>query len=109
MLRDERFVIVPTIVAITNLPRVRPRKLPKLASLSLGAALSISHRSALRGFADKGDAMYKSLMETDFILALTIAFAVVLIVVGAIARTLRWVATAHVDKANEPPPVTKSI
>jgi hypothetical protein len=53
--------------------------------------------------------MYRSLMETDFILALTIAFAAVLIVVGAIARALRWVATAHIDKANEPPPVTKSI
>jgi hypothetical protein len=53
--------------------------------------------------------MYKSLMETDFILALTIAFAAVLIVFGAIARALRWIATAHIDKANERPPVIKSI
>ena len=29
MLRDECFLIARTIVAITDLPRVRPRKLPK--------------------------------------------------------------------------------
>src|ERR1700722_20054036 len=65
MLRDERFIISRAIVAITNLPRVRPRKLPRLASLSLGAALSISHRSPFGDSPHKGDTMYKSLMETD--------------------------------------------
>lgn len=52
MLRDERFIIAGTIVAITDLPRVRLRKLPKLASLSLGEALSLSHRSAYRDSSD---------------------------------------------------------
>ena len=46
--------------------------------------------------------MYKSLIETDFLLALTLAFATVLIVVGVIARALRWFATAHDNKPNAP-------
>ena len=57
----------------------------------------------------KGDTMYKSLVETDFILALTLAFATVLIVAGVIARTVRWAARAHTDKAEALPPVIKSI
>ena len=39
--------------------------------------------------------MYKSLIETDSPLALTVAFAAVLTVVGVIARALRWAARAH--------------
>jgi hypothetical protein len=42
--------------------------------------------------------MYKSLMETDFLLALTLAFATVLIMAGVIARAIRWFATAHSNK-----------
>ena len=52
--------------------------------------------------------MYKSIIQTDLILVLTVAFAAVLIVVGVIARALRWVITAHADKANERPSVAKS-
>ena len=48
--------------------------------------------------------MYKSLIETDFILALTVAFASVLIVVGVIARAIRWGVTAHNTKSNPRPP-----
>jgi len=44
--------------------------------------------------------MYKSIVETDFVLALTIAFTTVLIVAGVIARAVRWVATAHNIKSN---------
>jgi hypothetical protein len=108
-LRDERFVIVRTIVAITDLPRVCPRKLPKLASLSLGEALSLSHRSACRDSPDKGDTMYKSLVETDSPIALTVAFAAVLTVVGVIARALRWAARAPTNKSNTRPPFAESI
>ena len=54
ILQDARFVVARAIVAITDLPRVCPRKLPKLASLSLGEALSLSHRSARRVLPDKG-------------------------------------------------------
>lgn len=54
MLHDERFVIAHPIMAITDLPRVRPRKLTKLASLSLREALSLSHRNAYRDSPDKG-------------------------------------------------------
>ena len=57
----------------------------------------------------QGDAMYKSIIQTDLILVLTVAFAAVLIVVGVIARTLRWIITAHTDKANARPPFAKSI
>ena len=38
----------------TNSPRVRPRKLPKLASLSLGEALPFSHGNARRDSSDTG-------------------------------------------------------
>ncbi len=48
--------------------------------------------------------MYKSIVETDFVLALTVAFASVLIVAGVIARAVRWVATAHNTKSNARPP-----
>ena len=44
--------------------------------------------------------MYKSIIQTDLILVLTVAFSAVLIVAGVIARALRWVITAHTDKAN---------
>jgi hypothetical protein len=44
--------------------------------------------------------MYKSLVETDFLLALTLAFATVLIMVGVIARAIRWFATAYNNKPN---------
>ena len=46
--------------------------------------------------------MYKSIVETDFVLALTIAFTTVLIVAGVIARAVRWVATD--TKSNARPP-----
>jgi hypothetical protein len=52
--------------------------------------------------------MYKSIVETDFVLALTIAFTTVLIVAGVIARAVRWVATAHNAKSNARPPSTDS-
>jgi hypothetical protein len=52
--------------------------------------------------------MYKSIIETDLILVLTVAFAAVLVVVGVIARALRWAITAHTDKANARPPFAKS-
>ncbi len=52
--------------------------------------------------------MYKSIIQTDLILVLTVAFSAVLIVAGVIARALRWVITAHTDKANERPPFAKS-
>jgi len=48
--------------------------------------------------------MYKSIVEKDFVLALTIAFTTVLIVAGVIARAVRWVATAHNAKSNARPP-----
>ena len=51
-----------------------------------------------------GVTMYKSIVETDFVLALTIAFTTVLIVAGVIARAVRWVATAHNIKSNARPP-----
>ena len=41
-------------MTITNSPRDRPRKLPKLASLSLGEALPFSHSSARRDSSDTG-------------------------------------------------------
>jgi hypothetical protein len=53
--------------------------------------------------------MYKSLVQTDFLLALTIAFASLLAVVGVIARAIRWAARAHTDKANTRPPFVESI
>jgi len=53
--------------------------------------------------------MYKSLIETDFVLALTVAFAAVLTVVGVIARALRWAARAHTNKSNARPPFAESI
>jgi hypothetical protein len=53
--------------------------------------------------------MYKSIIQTDLILVLTVAFAAVLIAVGVIARALRWASMAHTDKANAGPPSTKSI
>ena len=48
----------------------------------------------------EGDTMYKSLVQTDFLLAMTMAFAALLTVVGIIARALRWLATAHNNKPN---------
>jgi len=39
--------------------------------------------------------MYRSLMETDAPLALTVGFAIVVFVAGAIARALRWLVTAQ--------------
>ena len=39
--------------------------------------------------------MYRSLMETDAPLALTVGFAAVVFVAGAIARALRWLITAE--------------
>lgn len=54
MWRDARFAIARTIVAITDLSRVRPRKLPMLASLSLGEAFCLPHRSAHRVSPDRG-------------------------------------------------------
>ena len=53
--------------------------------------------------------MYKSLIETDFLLALTVAFAAVLTVVGVIARALRWAAGAHSHKSDARPPFAESI
>jgi hypothetical protein len=53
--------------------------------------------------------MYKSLIENDSLLALTVAFASVLIVVGVIARALRWAATAHKNKSIARPPFAESI
>jgi hypothetical protein len=46
--------------------------------------------------------MYKSLVETDFLLALTLAFATVLIVLGIIARAIRWFAMVLYNKSNAP-------
>lgn len=57
----------------------------------------------------KGDIMYKSLIETDFLLGVTVAFAAVLTVVGVIARALRWAAGAHSNKSDARPPFAKSI
>ena len=57
----------------------------------------------------EGDTMYKSLVETDFVLALTIAFAAVLILAGVIARALRWAARTHTSKSNARPPFAESI
>jgi hypothetical protein len=37
--------------------------------------------------------MYKLLIETDASVALTVAFAAVVFVAGAVARALRWLAT----------------
>jgi hypothetical protein len=48
----------------------------------------------------EGAAMYKSLVHTDLLLALTLAFAALLIVVRIIARAIRWIATAHDNKPN---------
>jgi hypothetical protein len=53
--------------------------------------------------------MYKSLIENDSLLALTVAFASVLFVVGVIARALRWAATTHKNKSNARPPFAESI
>jgi hypothetical protein len=53
--------------------------------------------------------MYKSLVETDFVLALTVAFAAVLILAGVIARALRWAARTHTDKSNARPPFAETI
>jgi hypothetical protein len=39
--------------------------------------------------------MYRSLIETDAPLALTLGFAAVVFVAGAIARALRWLITAE--------------
>jgi hypothetical protein len=39
--------------------------------------------------------MYRSLMETDVPLALTVGFAAVVFVAGAIARAVRWLTTAE--------------
>jgi hypothetical protein len=39
--------------------------------------------------------MYKSLMQTDAPLALTVGFAAVVFVAGAIARALRWIVIAE--------------
>ena len=47
-------LLLRTIGAITDLSRVRPRKLPKLASLRLGEAVCLLHRGALRVSPDKG-------------------------------------------------------
>jgi hypothetical protein len=52
--------------------------------------------------------MYRSLIETDAALALTVAFAAVLFMVGVIARALRWLATAHTNKSNIRPPFAES-
>jgi hypothetical protein len=41
--------------------------------------------------------MYRSLVETDAPLALTVGFAAVVFVAGAIARALRWLVTAQQD------------
>jgi hypothetical protein len=53
--------------------------------------------------------MYKPLIENDSLLALTVAFASVLFIVGAIARALRWAATTHENKSNIRPPFAESI
>ena len=53
--------------------------------------------------------MYKSLIETDFLLGVTVAFAAVLTVVGVIARALRWTAGAHSSKSDARPPFAESI
>jgi hypothetical protein len=53
--------------------------------------------------------MYKSLVETDSPIALTVAFAAVLTVVGVIARALRWAARAPTNKSNTRPPFAESI
>jgi len=57
----------------------------------------------------QGDTMYKSLIENDSLLALTVAFASVLFVVGVIARALRWAAPTHKYKSNARPPFAESI
>lgn len=77
------------------MPSVCPDNLPKSANLGLDEASTRSHPRDCRGRPDNGDAMYKSLIETDSIATLIVAFAVVLVVVGATARTVRWLA---VDK-----------
>ena len=52
--------------------------------------------------------MYKSLVETDSSVALVVAFAAVLVVVGVIARAMRWFATERNNKSNRRP-FAKSI
>jgi hypothetical protein len=54
MLRDARLAITRTIVAITDLSRVRPRKLLMLASLSPDEAFCLPHRNARRVSPDRG-------------------------------------------------------
>jgi hypothetical protein len=80
------------IVADTDPPRVRPRKSTKQASLRPVDALSLRHHAARR---DTGDTMYRSLLEADAALALTLAFAAVLFVVGTLARGLRQLTSAE--------------
>ena len=80
-------------VAITDSPRVRPRKLPKPASLSLGEALSFSHRSACRDSSDTGVTMYSSIAGADLPLTFVVTFIIVLVLVGFIARAIRRYAT----------------
>jgi|HubBroStandDraft_4_1064222.scaffolds.fasta_scaffold22709_4 hypothetical protein len=48
----------------------------------------------------QGDTMYKLLLEADAALALTLAFAAVLFVVGALARVLRQLTTEQNNRSN---------
>ena len=53
--------------------------------------------------------MYKSFIENDLLLALTVAFASVLFVVGVIAHALRWAVPTHKYKSNAHPPFAELI
>jgi hypothetical protein len=45
--------------------------------------------------------MYNSLIESDFAVTLIIAFTALLVTTGAIARALRWLATARANDARQ--------
>ena len=46
-----------------------------------------------------GDTMYNWLIESDSAIALILAFVVVLVTIGTVARALRWLATARANDA----------
>lgn len=87
-----KLVISRAIAADTNPPRVRPRKLAKLASLC-PVMPRPSRTVATVGI--QGETMYRSLLEADAALPLTLAFAAVLFLVGTLARVLRQLTTAE--------------
>jgi hypothetical protein len=45
--------------------------------------------------------MYNWLIESDFTVTLIIAFIALLVTAGAIARALRWLATARANDATQ--------